>query len=110
MRQCIDGVNGVRPSCCVKPHGNSARFSAINIAHVDALVHTAGMDTQTAIRALMRSMSQSEIARRTGIPQYRISRWAAGATPPAADDGLKLVRLAQAVETINEMEQDNAPR
>ena len=38
-------------------------------------------------------LSQSEIARRTGIPQSRISRWQAGETPDSADDALKLHAL-----------------
>ena len=38
-------------------------------------------------------LSQSEIARRTGIPQSRISRWQAGETPDSADDALKLYAL-----------------
>lgn len=38
-------------------------------------------------------LSQSEIARRTGIPQPRISRWENGEAPDSADDALKLHRL-----------------
>lgn len=38
-------------------------------------------------------MSQSEIARRTGIPQPRISRWEGGDVSTGADDALKLLRL-----------------
>lgn len=37
--------------------------------------------------------SQSDIARKTGIPQPRLSRWAAGDTPAGADDALKLLQL-----------------
>ena len=40
------------------------------------------------------SLSQTEIARRTGIPQPRISRWEAGEVAAGADDALKLVALA----------------
>lgn len=43
-------------------------------------------------------LSQSEIARRTGIPQPRLSRWEAGATPDAADDALKLAALVESIE------------
>lgn len=43
------------------------------------------------LRAL--GMSQSEIARRTGIPQPRISRWESGDVSTGADDALKLLRL-----------------
>lgn len=42
-------------------------------------------------------LSQSEIARRTGIPQPRISRWENAAEPMAADDVLKLVALEREV-------------
>jgi len=38
-------------------------------------------------------LSQLEIARRTGIPQPRLSRWANGTTPTGADDALKLAAL-----------------
>lgn len=40
-------------------------------------------------------LSQSEIARRTGIPQPRLSRWEAGEVPASAEDGLKLAALAE---------------
>lgn len=43
-------------------------------------------------------LSQMEIARRTGIPQPRLSRWFAGETPDAADDALKLKALADSLE------------
>jgi transcriptional regulator with XRE-family HTH domain len=39
-------------------------------------------------------LSQSEIARRTGVAQSRISRWANGSPAAAADDVLKLQELA----------------
>lgn len=38
-------------------------------------------------------LTQSEIARRTGIPQPRISRWENADEPTAADDVLLLVAL-----------------
>lgn len=40
-----------------------------------------------------RGLSQSEIARRTGIPQPRLSKWEKGDTPTGADDALKLQAL-----------------
>lgn len=43
-------------------------------------------------------LSQSEIARQTGIPQPRLSRWQNGETPDAADDALKLAALIGRVE------------
>jgi len=52
----------------------------------------------TAIPELLRQLisaglTQCEIQRRTGIPQSRISRWAAGAVPTGAHDALKLQAL-----------------
>ena len=41
-------------------------------------------------------MSQSEIARLSGIPQPRLSKWIGGAVPNGADAALRL----QAVEAI----------
>lgn len=43
-------------------------------------------------------LSQTEIARRTGIHQTKISRWSGGAIPAGADDALKLQSL---LSTIN---------
>ena len=40
-------------------------------------------------------LSQSEISRKTGIPQPRISRWGAGDVSAGADDALKLIDLAR---------------
>lgn len=44
-------------------------------------------------------LTQSEIARRTGIPQPRISRWENADEPTAADDVLLLVALEEEVMT-----------
>ena len=52
---------------------------------------------QDAIQSLRRTLSQSEIARRTGIAQHKISRWESGDIPAAASDALKLIRLAKEV-------------
>jgi transcriptional regulator with XRE-family HTH domain len=50
--------------------------------------------TTELLRRLRRSgLSQTEIARRTGIPQPRLSRWERGPTPAGADDALKLAAL-----------------
>ena len=43
------------------------------------------------------NLSQSEISRRTGIPQPRISRWEGGDVPTGADDAMKLSRLIAAM-------------
>ena len=53
------------------------------------------MSNTTALIQRLRDagFSQSEIARRTGIPQPRLSRWQAGEAPDAADDALKLKAL-----------------
>jgi transcriptional regulator with XRE-family HTH domain len=40
------------------------------------------------------ALSQSEIARRTGISQSRISRWGAGEVPSSLDDAATLHELA----------------
>lgn len=50
--------------------------------------------TQTIVRDLRAlGLSQTEIARRTGIPQSRLSRWEKGLVPAGADDALALMRL-----------------
>ena len=54
------------------------------------------MSATTALITELRKtakLSQSEISRRTGIPQPRISRWEAGEAPDSADDALKLHAL-----------------
>ena len=53
---------------------------------------------QDAIQSLRRTLSQSEIARRTGIAQHKISRWESGDIPAGASDALKLIKLAKEVE------------
>ena len=53
---------------------------------------------QDAIRSLRRTLSQSEIARRTGIAQSKISRWEAGDVPAGASDALKLIKLAAEID------------
>lgn len=56
-------------------------------------------DTTTIIKRLRAAgLSQSEISRRTGIPQPRLSRWEAGEVPDAADDALKLAKLDKATK------------
>ena len=52
---------------------------------------------QNAIQSLRRTLSQSEIARRTGIAQHKISRWESGRIPAGASDALKLIKLAKEV-------------
>lgn len=52
--------------------------------------------TQALIKSLRdQGLSQSEIARQTGIPQPRISRWQKGEVPVGADDALKLAELVR---------------
>lgn len=43
-------------------------------------------------------LSQTEIAKRTGIPQPRLSRWEGGAIPNGADDSLKLLQLVDSLK------------
>lgn len=51
-------------------------------------------ETTVLLKRLVDSgLSQTEIAKRTGIPQPRLSRWARGDTPAGADDALKLAAL-----------------
>lgn len=45
------------------------------------------------LRAEPFSLSQTEIEKRTGISQSRISRWENGDVAAGADDALKLVEL-----------------
>lgn len=60
--------------------------------------------TQALIKRLRASgMSQSEISRRTQIPQPRLSRWEGGDVAAGADDALKLQEL------VNELEASVAP-
>lgn len=66
-------------------------------------------DTTTLIKALRdRGMSQTEISRRTGIPQPRLSRWEAGEVPDAADDSLRLAALVGELEATDEPKQSPA--
>jgi Helix-turn-helix len=51
-------------------------------------------DTTELVRRIRaHGLTQTEIARRTGIPQPRLSRWENGDAPVGADDALKLHRL-----------------
>ncbi|MEZ2297278.1 helix-turn-helix domain-containing protein [Variovorax sp. RCC_210] len=54
---------------------------------------------QAVIRQLRATLSQSEIARRTGIAQSKISRWEAGRVAAGAEEALKLAALAQQLPT-----------
>lgn len=47
------------------------------------------------LRADPIGLSQSEIARRTGIPQPRVSRWESGDVAAGADDAIRLLDLAK---------------
>lgn len=50
------------------------------------------------IRQLRASLSQSEISRRTGIAQSKISRWEAGKVAAGAEEALRLVALADELQ------------
>lgn len=64
-----------------------------------AIAHNKYMDKATGIIKQLRSfgLSQSEIARRVGIPQSRISRWENGQVPTGADDALRLADLLKTI-------------
>ncbi|WP_407705522.1 helix-turn-helix domain-containing protein [Achromobacter xylosoxidans] len=55
------------------------------------------MDTATDLIKRLRGagLSQTEISRRTGIPQPRLSRWEAGFPSTGANDALKLAQLVR---------------
>ena len=53
-------------------------------------------------------LSQSEIGRRTAIPQPRLSRWEAGNLPAGADDALKLAALLDAERRTREQSTDDS--
>jgi transcriptional regulator with XRE-family HTH domain len=56
-------------------------------------------ETTDLIKRLRASgLSQTEIARRSGIPQPRLSKWESGETPRVADDALKLAKLVQELD------------
>jgi hypothetical protein len=66
----------------------------------DALAHSIqGMSaTSRLIKALTTArLTQNEIARHTGIPQYRISKWQSHGAAGAADDALRLRDYAVSV-------------
>ena len=52
---------------------------------------SATTDLLRSLRAL--GLSQTEISRRTGIPQPRLSRWENSDAPDSADDALRLHEL-----------------
>ena len=59
------------------------------------------MSETTALLKRLREthkLSQTEIAKRSGIPQPRLSRWESGETPTGADDALKLQRLVSELD------------
>lgn len=66
------------------------------------------MSTTTILIKRLRDvhkLSQTEIARRTGIPQPRLSRWEAGDTPVGADDALRLQKLLSDLDGQHEAAQ-----
>lgn len=54
--------------------------------------------TQDDIALLRKHMTQTEIARRTGISQSRLSRWESGRIPDSVEDARKLSALAATVK------------
>ena len=60
-------------------------------------------ETTDLIKRLRASgLTQTEIAKRSGIPQPRLSRWEAGEAPESADDALKLLALVLALGAPSE--------
>jgi transcriptional regulator with XRE-family HTH domain len=60
----------------------------------------AASPTQALLKRLRaRGLSQSEISRRTQIPQPRLSRWESGDVADAADAALKLQQLENELES-----------
>lgn len=54
--------------------------------------------TTTLLQRLCASgLTQTEIARQTRIPQYRLSRWLSRGAPAGADDALRLAQYAERV-------------
>ncbi|RYF02354.1 MAG: XRE family transcriptional regulator [Comamonadaceae bacterium] len=51
--------------------------------------------TEIILFLRQQGLSQTEIAKRSGVPQCRISRWERGDVARAADDALKLAELAR---------------
>lgn len=45
------------------------------------------------LKRLRTRLTQTEISRRTGIPQPTLSRWESSGVAEAADDALKLIQL-----------------
>lgn len=70
-----------------------------SIDYCYAITHNKYMDKATSIIKQLRSLglSQSEIARRVGIPQSRVSRWESGQVPTGADDALRLADLLKTI-------------
>lgn len=50
-------------------------------------------------------LTQTEISRRTGIPQPRLSKWGNGAVPNHVDDALRLAELLRKLEATEGAEQ-----
>jgi len=53
--------------------------------------------TQLLQRLCDSGLTQTEIARQTRIPQYRLSRWLSRGAPVGADDALRLAEFARTV-------------
>lgn len=51
------------------------------------------------IALLRQHMTQTEIARKTGISQSRLSRWESGRIPDSVEDARKLAELAESLRT-----------
>lgn len=66
---------------------------------IQRCIVTAMLTTQSIILELRkRGLTQTEIAKKTGIPQPRICRWEAGDVPKSVDDAFALNRLLDKVK------------
>lgn len=68
-------------------------------------------ETTNLIKRLTEAgLSQSEISRRTGIPQPRLSRWENGEAPVGADDALKLFRLVSTAPELHKARRSSSQK
>lgn len=67
--------------------------------------------TQALIKRIRAfGLTQSEIARRTNIPQPRLSRWENGEVANGADDALTLQALADELDSAHQPKWDGVDR
>lgn len=93
VHERADQLVGLHP---MTMHGRISRWG---IAHLFVIEYDVVMNATDLIKALRAAgLSQSEISRRTGIPQPRVSRWESGDAPAGANDALRLHALHEEVQ------------